>query len=102
MSVDAVFDKALADIFSIRGTAAIFTPAEGDPLSCRVLIERDTDLQPGGYEAQAWGRGTTLEYRLDEVGKEADRGETFTVGSDVWTVRKVEENDGLTVKVVVK
>jgi len=49
-----------------------------------------------------WGSETTIEYRLDDVGREADAGETFVVDGTTYAVADALENDGFTVKVSVK
>lgn len=104
MSEEDTFDDIGEDLFDDQGVDATFTPAVGDAVSCKVNLEIGTDFQPGGLEAQVWGSETTIEYRLAEVGKEADEGETFTmtVGGTDYTVTDVVENDGRFVKVKVK
>jgi len=82
--------------------AAVFTPAVGDPVSLNVDVSTGTDFQPGGLDVQAWGTETTLEYLLSDIGREVNKGETFTVGGTVYTVQDVERNDGLFVMVNVK
>lgn len=102
MSEEDTFDEIGEDLFDDLGVDATFTPSVGDPVSCKVNLEIGVDLQPGGLDAQVWRSETTIEYRLAEVGKEADRDETFTVGGTVYTVKDVVENDGRFVKVNVK
>lgn len=100
--IEEVFAQASLDMFNELGEDALFTPLAGDPVDCKVILEQGVDLQPGGYSSQAYAQGTTIEYILASVGKEADRGETFEVGEDTWTVQAVEENDGTFCKVTVK
>ncbi|MBW2342509.1 MAG: hypothetical protein JRF53_00590 [Deltaproteobacteria bacterium] len=102
MTAEEIFDKAEERIFDRLGKDAVFTPAVGDPVSCKVNLEKGSDFQPGGLDAQVWGSETSIEYRLAEVGKEADRDEVFTVGGTDYTVKDVMENDGRFVKVAVK
>ncbi len=104
MSEEDTFDEMAEDLFDDLAVAATFTPAVGDAVACRVNLEKGVDFQPSGLDAQVWGTETTIEYRLAEVGKEADRGETFTmsVGGAVYTVKDVVENDGRFVKVNVQ
>jgi hypothetical protein len=96
------FAQAVADIFnSAVGEDATFTPAGGAAIPCRVILERNVLMQPTSLQAQVWERGTTIEAQLAEIINEPDRGDTFTVGTETFTVQSIEENDGLTVKVIV-
>ena len=79
--------------------AATFTPAVGDAVSLNVALNLVTELQPGGLEAQAWGSETTIEYLLSDIGREADRDETFVVAGTTYTVQDVDKNDGIFVTV---
>ncbi len=101
MGLRAVFAAALPGIFDAAGEDAVFTPATGDPIICKVFIDFNIMLQPSGMEAQAWERGTTIEALLSVLGREPNRGEIFTVDFISYTVKAILQNDGLTVKVVV-
>jgi hypothetical protein len=110
MGLRAVFAAALPDIFDAAGEDAVFTPAEGASIPCKVFIEFNVMLQPAGVDVQVWQRGTTIEALLSEtpnlgIGREPNRGETFTLdipsNDTVYTVQAILENDGLTVKAVV-
>ena len=105
MGLRGVFAAALPGIFEAAGEDAVFTPATGDPVSCQVFIDFSVMLQPAGVEAQVWERGTTIEALLSVIGREPNRGETFTLdipaAGTIYTVQAPLENDGLTVKVVV-
>lgn len=82
---------------------SVFLPSGGPSCSCQIMISRGVSLQPGGFESAVSAQGITIEAALDDLGKEPDRGETFTVLSPatVYTVLSVIENDGHTVKVQV-
>jgi len=102
MTAEGIFDQAAEDIFNQIGQDAVFTPSAGDPVACKVNIERDVDLEPHGYDSQVWGRGITIEAILSILGKEPDQDENFTVEETEYTVQTVQENDGRFVKMVVK
>ena len=87
-----------------RWDPALFTPAMGDPVPCKVNLDLDAEMQPGGLEVQTWGTGATIEYLFSALGREANEGETFTVDADgtVYTVQDVDKNDGYFVTVNVK
>jgi len=94
--------QAAEDILTHMGASATFTPSEGDAVTCNVFVEKNVEMEPAGYEARAWETGTTILAVLDVLGKEPDSGETFEVGDDTYTVKRVLENDGVFVKVAVK
>lgn len=94
MSAKDIFAAAAMAMFNALGQDAVFTPAVGDPVSCKVDIEKDVDLQPIGYEAAVWAKETLLECLLAVIGKEPDRGETFQVGSTIYKVKSIVKNDG--------
>ncbi len=102
MTFQSILDQAGEDLFDHAGLDSTFTPSVGDPVSCKVRIESSVEDQPVG-ESSVWEVVTTLEYRYDEVGKEADPGETFLVGAVTYTVKAVLENeDSRFIKVAVK
>ena len=80
---------------------AVFNPAVGPAVPCRVVLEKDVLLQPGAMTAQAYERATTIEAILADLGKEPARGETFDIGAESFTVQYIDENDGLSVRMIV-
>lgn len=102
MGIEDVFDNAFDDLFNTLGVAATYTPKVGDPVSCQVNLVIVSDLQPVGFESTVLEPETTIEYILDDIGQEADPGDVFTVSGTDYTVKELRENDGRTVKVVVK
>ena len=104
---EEIFDAAAIDIFNAAGVSATYTPAVGDPVTCKINYLQDVDLEPEGYETQVWGKGKTVEAVLGVIGQEPDTDETFTITAGkyidtVLTVQTVIENDGIFVKVAVK
>ncbi|VVS95351.1 head-tail joining protein [Desulfoluna spongiiphila] len=100
MALDDVFDQAAADMWAIVGSEAMFRPVGVTPVPCLIEVERDVELQPDSYEATVIERGITVEAMVAEVG-EPKRGDVFEAGGVSYTVRKIVENDGQFVKVVV-
>ena len=96
-----VFADMVADVFATLGTAAVFTPAAGSEVSLYVNVETEHFSDPGGYQAQVAGTVTEIEYIISDIGRVAVIGETFTIGSTVYTIQQEIENDGLTAKVIV-
>jgi len=101
-----VYQSAMSDLFNSRGSTATYKPIIGAAVeNVYVLVTKDMDPQPGGFEAAAWQRTTTLECLASEVGGEPRRGDRFVVGDDVYLVEKVlEESDELEIvdKMIVK
>ena len=100
MTFESSIDGMLATAFATIGQSAIFTPAAGDAVTINVNKSREVVQQ--GFEATAWTTETTIEASLSDLPHEPNRGETFTIDSTVYTVREVMENDGYTVKLVVR
>jgi len=102
MSIEDIFDTAAEDIFDTLGVDATFTPSIGDPVEdIKVNLMRDTDFEPSS-SLQTWGSNIIIEAILDDLGKEPDKDETFTINLIVYTVQSVLENDGRFVRVMVK
>jgi len=99
---EVIFGNALRDIFnSPIGDDAVYTPSGGMSIACRVIITRDVLLQPASMDTQVFDHGTTIEAILEDIGAEPNRGDTFVIGTETFTVQSIEQNDGLTVKVIV-
>ena len=95
-------EEELPNLLKEIGENALFTPAGGDLIPCTVDIRRNTLYQPSGMETQVWERGTTIEVQISVIGREPKQGETFTIGSVVYTVRSILVNDDdYTVKMAV-
>lgn len=101
MTSSEILTKAAVDIFTKLGQVATFTPAGGSAVSCHVNVERDVELQPGGYETEVYAHGTTVEALLSEIANEPNTGDVFVVGAQIYTVQAPIENDGIFVKVQV-
>lgn len=98
----AIFAASIQDIFnSPLGDDAVFTPAGGVAISCRVIVNRSVLLQPAGMDAQVYERGTTIEAILADLVNEPNRGDVFVIGAETFTVQSIDSNDGDTVVAVV-
>lgn len=106
-----IFADAFKSILSALETAgdpdvvrATYQPATGDPIpDIQIHIDKSIDLQPAGFDSRVVGQTITIEAVLADLGKEPDRGETFTTEAGVvYTVLSIVENDGHTVKAAVK
>jgi len=107
MGLRAVFAAAVPNIFIAAGEDALFSPAGGASIPCKIFIDFDVQLQPSGMEAQVWQRGTTIEALLSEAAgvgiglTEPNRGDKFTYDGTDYEAQAIVSNDGLTVKMVV-
>jgi hypothetical protein len=98
-----IFDTALRDMFNDVNMAvdALFSRDGGAGINCRVILERDILLQPNAMNSQVYERGTTIEAILSDVGNVPERGDTFTIGAETFTVQAIDRNDGYTVRMIV-
>jgi hypothetical protein len=101
MSFDADITNGLDDLFTFFGKDAILNVG-GLDVSCHVDVIYGVDLQPGGFTAQVSGDSTVIEFTLSEIITEPERGDTVTVGSSFYTIESIAENDGYTVKAIVR
>jgi hypothetical protein len=99
----SIFETALRDIFNDPEMAvdAVFTHSGGAGIQCRVILERDILLQPNSMTAQVYERGNTIEAMLSDLGAVPNRGDTFMIGTEIFTVQAIDRNEGYTVKVIV-
>jgi hypothetical protein len=102
------FAKAMQDLFNTAlGADALYTPVTDAAIPCRVILERDVEMQPSSsITAPVTERGTTIEAQLVEILTEPAQGSTFIVNpntakAETFTVQSIAENDGLTVKMIV-
>lgn len=102
MNPDTIIDQAVVDMFNAGGSDATYTPTVGDPVSCKVILTKDIDMQPGSYESEVYGSQMTIEAPLKVLGKEPDEGETIGIGSTIYRVESVAEiiNDSIVVVIV--
>jgi hypothetical protein len=103
MSDELTFDNVIEDIFESIATSenAIFRPSVGDDVDCTVDLRQEIDEQPYASEGQAWAKRLTIEYRLEEVGQRANRGDTFIIDSVEYKVKAIIEGDSRVIKVTV-
>jgi hypothetical protein len=102
MTISAILDEAMTDLFDDAGEDATYTPLTGDPLPVKVWIQKDVELQPPDFNGQAVELKTVLECLLSQVLTVPQRGSTFLAGSTTYTVQSVLANDGRILKLVVK
>jgi len=101
MSFDTDLTDSLLDLFTIAGQEATLIRC-GVETPCHADVIKGVDLQPSGFFMQVSGNSTVIEFLLSEIVTEPDRNDTVIVGTTVYTVESIAENDGYTVKVVVK
>jgi len=98
---DAMASAATANNAIFGDAATLRRGVTGTYIPCDVEVEFEVEIQPDGYEVEYMERVTTLEALVSEVGA-IERGDTFDITSgDTYTVRRILENNGQFVKVVV-
>ena len=72
--------------------AATYTPSPpGTPVACSVYVDRG--LRYDGIDAQGRSGLTTITALRDEIGAVPNRGATFVIGAETFTVDRVETAD---------
>ena len=100
---DDIIDASITTLLDIYGVTAVYQAVAANAVSCTVFFDEELTEDPGGYEAGTWSQKKTVEGLLSDLGKEPDAGETFVIDETTYTVTNDEpENDGYSVKVVVK
>jgi hypothetical protein len=66
---DAALEQAGVDIFYHLGDDATFYPTAGDPVPCKVNVEKEGTNEPDGFAMQARGEQITLEAQRSVLGK---------------------------------
>ncbi len=68
------------------GVEATFSPAAGNDVTCTVIFGQTHEMQPGG-NVQVSTDEIVIHYRRADIDRRVVNGETFTIGSKVYTVR---------------
>lgn len=95
MTFDADLAGGLADLYGHAGVAAVFTPAGVDPptVSLNVIIEYSVEWEPQA-QLQIADDHTVIHYQRADIDRRVVRGETFSVGGSVYTVRSMAAYPG--------
>lgn len=111
MGLRGELQEALPDMFDAAGEDATFTPATGDPVTCKAFIDFDVTLEPTGFDGQIQQTETIIEVLLNgdedapdgiSISRAPVKGETITIDAVVYTVAKIIGNDHFTAKLAVK
>lgn len=79
-------------VFATLGVPGIYTPADGQPIACQILLRRpDRDWQFGGGIGTT-SQSTVAEVRTAEV-PTAKEGDTLAVGGRTYGVTKASQPD---------
>ena len=97
-----IFETSSAKILQKIGKPATFTPATGDPIGDIYVDYVQESAIQSGMDAGMVRLESTIEYLLSDIGRRAANGETFTIGSNTYTVCEQVSNDGYTAMVTVR
>lgn len=96
------FNTAISRIFARLGSLATYTPVSGPVVDgIYVVYEQQSEIQ-AQMESGVIQIAPTIEYIIDDLGLTAKSGDTFTIGSTVYTAGAQVSNDGITAMVMVK
>jgi hypothetical protein len=92
MSFDDSAKAALVDIYAtcMMGVEAVFSPLIGDNIPFNVILDIDSNYQPGG-SVQVAEPQTTISYQRADLDRKVKRGEAFTIKGTVYTVRSMAD-----------
>jgi len=108
---DAALLKAAEDIFSHIGSdiAATYYPNDGDPVNCKINLEKENQAEPDGFNTQARGERLTLECPRHILGKipvartQGRNGEKFVVDDGTtFEVTGIADSDEFFVTCLIK
>jgi len=97
MDSNVLFSTALPGVFD----ASYQKLAGGSPIVTTVLLDQDVEVFPGGFESNVAEHRVEMVVRYDHIGSVA-RGDTVTIGSDVYDVEDELLNDRTKIRVTVK
>ena len=97
----ADFSAFAADIIGIIGVDGTYTTSTGTEITCTVDVNAEVRQQPDGFESRAWASRKTVDVLVADIGREPNEGETIAVGTSLYTVESVIDNDGFIAKAVV-
>jgi hypothetical protein len=93
----SVFDTAAAAaiplIYGKFGVESVFSPFMGDDVECTVIVMKGHGWEPGGGVNASMDQ-IQVYYQRADIDRKLKRGETFTVGSTVYTVRSMADYPG--------
>ena len=99
---DTYITAMLRRNLSFHGDSAVFTDVStSEQTSLTVWIAEQLETIVSGYTANVWEQIHTIQIMLSDLSAEPDINDTFTIGSDIFKVHSVIENDGKTCKMAV-
>ncbi len=100
--MDPVVMKAARDQMNRRGVDAVYHPAPGEPVPCKIRIIHDSELRPSGdLEIGVIMVGTVIQALCEDVGRPRS-GSTFLADGETYTVARLDSTDRIFTKVVIR
>ena len=93
MTLASEFLDSVDAIYGVVGVPATFTDRDSSATAVTAIIEYD--LQQYGGVAEIAGKTATISVRVSELALPPRRGETYTIGSTVYTVDSILLSDEL-------
>lgn len=87
-NIPGIYTRALNQL----GVSGVYSPAVGDPVSCKVIIDYGAELAVDGLDIEAYELGITIKALRSVVGS-PKHGDTFTVDGTTYTVARPEPVD---------
>ncbi|MEE4250695.1 MAG: hypothetical protein V2I38_08910 [Alcanivoracaceae bacterium] len=93
MTLASDLQQAITDLYTIAGISATYTDRDSATQSVTAIVEYD--LQQFSDIANVAGSTALISVRVSEMANPPRRGETYTVGSEVYTVDSILLSDDL-------
>jgi hypothetical protein len=80
--------SGLAKIYETAGSSALFHPLAGQDQTVNVIVEYSVEWEPSS-QIQVADDHIVIQYQRADIDRRVLKGETFTIGADVYEVRSM-------------
>ncbi len=95
MNFEDIDIAASRHIFTALGSVnAVYSPAVGDDVTTDVIVDKDVEVFPGGFDSEVTERMTQISLQKSDI-TSAQRGETVIVGSITYLLKDLISDDGI-------
>lgn len=88
-----IYDTEAETLRQNFNSAAIFTPLAGATRTLRIEYEERNEDQPRGMDSVIRSTKKVISFLRADLAAEPNLGETFTIGSTIYTVKYIDSKD---------
>ena len=90
--IDVITDAAAKNAVDV-GFDAVYRSngGAGDPENFRCIVETEQQYEPGSFEAQTWGDKIIIEYLIDNLSQEPNKGDTIETLGKTYIVDGMDD-----------